>query len=206
MTDRVNISGLGTVPAKFSIKFDGFDFAQTNKTNRHNEKYVAASISRDDWANDDFNLSCEQAGSSYKCSIALNSEVPVSLYNNGTVSFTYNPSTQHWIMRGEKVVGGEGCSSPTAEPWSFCSPDAVLSQMLAGLKALTAEAEENKSDVELIAQSIERDSANIIASADRYQNQTDCEEISIIERHEAEEKRIQESRSSDPSPYENMIW
>jgi hypothetical protein len=157
------VKGIGRIPAYFYAEFDGVNLEEySNSINDHNENNFYAACNRDDWVNDEFNISGAAYGDGYMLTVYMNSDASLPLYNNGYATFSYDTKTQKW----SSLTG-------TAEGhlWRFCSSSEVVKTVIAGLKCYNSDINATEGvwqAIELLIPSLEESSETLTASTAIY--------------------------------------
>lgn len=157
------VKGIGLLPKKFELEFDGANFERVKGSNGHDEGGVKVYCNRKDTFNDDFNVYGEDQGDTYKVKVNIASEAAIGIWANGEIEFTYNKKTEDWKMSG----------SWAGSKWSFCKPDATIAKIEDGIICLLKDPSVLQSDfttmaIKMLAASIRNNSRDIAFIADRY--------------------------------------
>lgn len=170
-----HINGIGNLMnTQFRVGSDQVDYDQIEGTNNHNETAVIIEYGGDSWFEDLFNddtkldFSCDTE----KCSldIAINSEVGINLFDEGSLHLIYNISQQKWSMTAWQEAKSRN--------WAFCSPNVVVKHVVSILDAVAKDdgmdcgidcaeigRKDLKGDLDLISRSIKNAEAAIAESS-----------------------------------------
>lgn len=166
----VDIPGIGELPHRFTQEFDGVDFHNQLKDNRHHEGRVSLTCGEENWGiNDDFNVSGWKTAQGYQIDVYIESDSIIGLFHQGRVVLDYDQTERHWSVKGY-VAGVKG-----RREWKLCDPASMIDVVTAGLDCFGAARDHDLGDaIRRITESIRGDRDVLIAHSTRYTKAADC--------------------------------
>lgn len=162
------VQGIGKMPESFYVQYDGVNFETLSTTKQYNEQSVFATCDREDFFDDDFNISGYKMPGGYVLHVNFNSEVGQGLFNNGSVTLFYKESDKRWTMM---------TASSSDRAWRFCSPEHVVELIEKGLRCYEADSNQDnevRGIVARLANSLDVASKMLLSTSAIFAGPKDC--------------------------------
>lgn len=178
---RVNVAGLGRLPAHFTRTFDGIDVYGTSASRHHNEGDYELTCKRNRLFKDRFTITGQDQKSQYRLDLDFDAWSGSPLWGKGKVVLTYDKASRNWRIQTFKRDGTK---------WEICNPEATL-DIIAGrntnpghvsvsnaLECFNAGSDAKSLGITpaiaAIAAGLRAQRSRIIAQVPRYEGRSDC--------------------------------